>query len=109
MPASGGGHDTEEARAMLRGARVVRRRTLLRAAAAGGLAHRAGRLVDRARIDEIDARLRASSAPAPAPASLPAPEIQARLKMLGDLSALRERGALSDEEFARQKQRVLEG
>jgi Short C-terminal domain len=87
----------------------MRRRRLLRAAAVGELARRAGKHVDRARIVGLDARLRASSAPAPAPASLPAPELQAKLKMLGDLSALRERGALSDEEFARQKQRVLEG
>ena len=94
---------------MLRGARVLRRRTLLRAAAVGGLAHRARTDVDRARVDGVDARLRSSSAPAPAPASLPAPAMQAKLKLLGELDALRERGALSDEEFAQQKQRVLEG
>jgi Short C-terminal domain len=94
---------------MLRGARVLRRRTLLRAAAVAGLARRAGTHAGRARIDDLDARLRSSSAPPPAPASLPAPAMQARLKMLGELNALRERGALSDEEYAQQKQRVLEG
>ena len=94
---------------MLRGARVLRRRTLLRAAAAGGLAHRARTLVGRARVDGLDARLRSSSAPAAAPASLPAPEMQAKLKLLGELNTLRERGLLSEDEFAQQKQRVLEG
>ena len=32
-----------------------------------------------------------------------------KLKMLDELAGLRERGVLSDEEFAQQKQRVLEG
>ena len=94
---------------MLRGARVLRRRTLLRAAAVGGLAHRA-----RTRVEPGPGRRARCPPPVvlgspPAPASLPAPAMQARLKLLGELDALRERGALSDEEFAQQKQRVLEG
>jgi Short C-terminal domain len=89
---------------MLRGPRVMRRRSLLRATAVGGVAYQAG-----AGTHGLDARLRASAAPAPAPASLPAPALQVKLKMLGDLGALHERGVLSDEEFAQQKQRVLEG
>ena len=103
---------------MLRGARVMRRRRLLRAAAVGGVAYRAGMHVNHGRADaagrqgrmhDLDARLRASAAAAPAPASLPAPALQVKLKMLVDLGALHERGVLSDEEFARQRQRVLEG
>jgi hypothetical protein len=96
----------------------MRRRRLLRAAAVGGVAYQVGRHVDQsrsdaagrqARIDGLDARLRAPVAPAPAPASPRAPDMQVRLKMLDDLGALRERGVLSHEEFAQQKQRVLEG
>lgn len=105
---------------MLRGARIVRRRSLLRAAAAGGVAYRAGKHLDRnreeaagrqAQIGGLESRAAAGPAPARPASTLPAPapDMQAKLKMLDDLGALRERGVLSDEEFAQQKQRVLEG
>ncbi len=92
---------------MLRGARVMRRRRLLRAAAVGGVAYRAGMQVDHGRADATGRQVSAASAPAPA--SLPAPALQVKLNMLVDLGAQHERGVLSDEEFARQRQRVLEG
>ena len=70
---------------MLRGARVMRRRRLLRAAAVGGVAYRAGEHVDHGRADAAG-----------------------RQGRMHDLDAQHERG-LSDEEFARQRRRVLEG
>ena len=71
---------------MLRGARVMRRRRLLRAAAVGGVAYRAGQHVDHGRADAAGRQGRTH-----------------------DLDAQHERGVLSDEEFARQRRRVLEG
>jgi hypothetical protein len=82
---AGRDHDTEEARTMLRGARVMRRRRLLRAAV-GGVVHRAGEHVDHGRA-----------------------EAAGRQGRMHDLDAQHERGVLSDEEFAQQRQRVLEG
>ena len=90
---------------MNRGARFVRRRRLLRAAALGGVAYRAGRHIDHTRDDE-GAR-EGPATPAPAPGA--APDVPSKLKMLDELGGLHERGVLSDEEFAQQKQRVLEG
>ena len=107
MPASGGGHDTEEARAMLRGAKVVQQH-----AAAWrrrpALAHRAGGLStgpgSTRSMPAWRCRLRSRSG------LLPAPEMQARLKMLGDLSgAPRARGAQRLCAPPGQKQRVVEG
>jgi hypothetical protein len=83
---AGRDHDTEEARTMLRGARVVRRRRLLCAAAVGGVAHRAGKHVDRGPADA-----------------------GGRPGRMHDLEAPHERGVLNDEEFARQRQHALEG
>jgi hypothetical protein len=104
---------------MIRGARFVRRRRLLRAAAVGGVAYQAGKHIDQerddeagrqARLDEMDAPVAARQAPeTPPPAPSPSPDMPAKLKMLDELGGLHERGVLSDEEFAQQKQRVLEG
>ena len=85
---------------MIKGARFVRRRRLLRAAAVGGMAYQAGKHIDPKRHD-------APETPAPAPG--PVRDMPSKLKMLDELGGLHERGVLTDEEFAQQKQRVLEG
>jgi hypothetical protein len=86
---------------MNRGARFVRRRRLLRAAAVGGVAYRAGRHIDQKRDDQAGPQAPETTAPAP--------DMPSKLKMLDELGGLHERGVLSEEEFAQQKQRVLEG
>lgn len=78
--------------------RVVRRRPLLRAAAVGGGAYLAGRAManrsnQRAQEEE--------QAPEPAPAQADVYD------QLSQLSALHERGALTDEEFSAAKARLL--
>ena len=85
---------------MIRGARFVRRRRLLRAAAVGGMAYQAGKHIDPKRHD-------APETPAPAPG--PVRDMPSKLKMLDELEGCTSAGCSPTQEFAQQKQRVLEG
>ena len=95
----------------------VRRRPLLRAAMVGGVAYHAGKRVQEgryedderdARIAELEAQQAAAAAPPPAPAPAPAAEPD-MVEQLERLAKLKEQGILTDEEFAAQKQKLLEG
>jgi putative oligomerization/nucleic acid binding protein len=97
----------------------VRRRPLLRAAAIGGGAYMAGKARQRnqadreaaeadqdARISNIEQQQSGSQQQAPPPAAAPAPGggVSDQLKQL---AALHEQGALTDEEFAAAKSKLL--
>jgi hypothetical protein len=56
-----------------------------------------------------DAYAQPQYAPPPEPAPAAAAPAQSRVDELKELAALREQGALSEEEFAREKARVLGG
>ncbi|HYK69995.1 MAG TPA: SHOCT domain-containing protein [Streptosporangiaceae bacterium] len=87
------------------GPRVVRRRPLLRAAVVGGTAYAAGRRSADARNAEAYQQS-AQQAPAPA-AQQGAPSESSMLDQLGRLNALHQQGALTDEEFAAAKAKLL--
>ena len=87
-----------------------RRRPLMRAAIVGGVAYHAGKKVQEGREEdaETDARLaqlEAQQGAAPAAGGITDDTIE----QLGKLGQLHEQGVLTDEEFAAQKQKVLEG
>jgi hypothetical protein len=105
----------------------VRRRPLLRAAAVGGGAYIAGRSMGRAaqqqqyaeaeqneRIASLEQQAPQYQQPAPPPTAAPAPPAAAAapapsmIDQLGELTTLHERGALTDEEFAAAKAKLLE-
>ena len=89
----------------------VRRRPLLRAAAVGGVAYMGARAgTNRAMAN---AQGGAGETPAPAPAA-PPPDPAAsanaasdRIAMLQQLAQLHDSGALTDEEFAAEKAKIL--
>jgi len=101
----------------------IRRRPLLRAAAVGGGAYVAGRSMGRAaqqrqyaeaEQDDRIANLEQQQQQAPAyPPQQPAPQppppaaAPSMLDQLNQLSALHEQGALTDEEFAAAKSKLL--
>jgi hypothetical protein len=87
-----------------------RRRPLMRAAMVGGVAYHAGKKVQQGREDdaETDARLaqlEAQQGAAPAAGGIGDDTIE----QLGKLGQLHEQGVLTDDEFAAQKQKLLEG
>jgi hypothetical protein len=87
-----------------------RRRPLMRAAMVGGVAYHAGKKVQEGREDdaETDARLaqlEAQQGAAPAAGGMNDDTIE----QLGKLGQLHEQGVLTDDEFAAQKQKLLEG
>jgi membrane protease subunit (stomatin/prohibitin family) len=89
-----------------------RRRPLMRAAMVGGVAYHAGKKVQQGREEdaETEARLeqleaQQGGAPAPAAGGISDDTIE----QLGKLGQLHEQGVLTDEEFAAQKQKLLEG
>ena len=87
-----------------------RRRPLMRAAMVGGVAYHAGKKVQQGREDdaETDARLaqlEAQQGAAPAGGGMTDDTIE----QLGKLGQLHEQGVLTDDEFAAQKQKLLEG
>ncbi len=93
----------------------ARRRPLLRAAMVGGVAYHAGRKVQEgreadyerdARIAELEEQQTMASAPAPAPPPVPQVDVVEQLQRLADL---KEKGILTAEEFAAQKQKLLGG
>jgi hypothetical protein len=87
-----------------------RRRPLMRAAMVGGVAYHAGKRAQQGREDdaETDARLaqlEAQQGAAPAAGGISDDTIE----QLGKLGQLHEQGVLTDDEFAAQKQKLLEG
>ncbi len=89
---------------MFAGPRVVRRRPLLRAAAVGGTAYAVGRRSAQARSAEAQSA-EASQQSAPPPQAV-SPE-SSMMDQLGQLNTLHQQGALTDEEFAAAKARLL--
>jgi hypothetical protein len=100
----------------------VRRRPLLRAAAVGGGAYIAGRSMGRAaqqrQYAEVEQNERIANleqgapqyqpqAPPP-PSAEPAASAPPMIDQLSELATLHERGALTDEEFAAAKAKLLE-
>ncbi len=106
----------------------IRRRPLLRAAAVGGGAYMAGRSMGRAaqqrqyaeaeqdeRIANLEQQAPQYQQQAPPPPPAPPPTAQAApaapapsmIDQLGELTTLHERGALTDEEFAAAKAKLL--
>ena len=86
-----------------------RRRPLMRAAMVGGVAYHAGKKVQEGREEdaETDARLaqlEAQQGAAPAAGGISDDMIE----QLGKLGQLHEQGVLTDDEFAAQKQKLLE-
>ena len=99
---------------MFAGPRVVRRRPLLRAAVVGGTAYAAGRRSAESQSAETyqDERLSALEKEQPTRQPPAAPQQDAAsessmLDQLGQLAALHQQGALTDEEFATAKARLL--
>jgi hypothetical protein len=91
----------------------VRRRPLLRAAAVGGVAYmgaKAGTNRAMANAQGQEAPAAPEPAPAPAPAAAPAGGDQSdRIAQLTQLAQLHDSGALTDEEFAAEKAKILNG
>ncbi len=99
----------------------VRRRPLLRAAAVGGGAYMAGRSMGRAaqqrqyeeseqneRIANLEQQAPQYQQPAPPPpTAAPAAPAPSMIDQLSELTTLHERGALTDEEFAAAKTKLL--
>jgi hypothetical protein len=90
------------------GRRVVRRRPLLRTAAIGGAGYMAGRASGRrseqAYGAEDDQNQAAGQQPAPAQSAAPG---TSAADQLSQLSTLHQQGALSDDEFAAAKAKIL--
>ena len=94
-----------------------RRRPLLRAAAVGGGAYMAGKARQRNATAKQDAEAeqddrisnleQSQPAPAPAPAPAAAPAGGGMSDQLKQLSVLHEQGALTDDEFAAAKSKLL--
>jgi len=89
----------------------VRRRPLLRAAAVGGMAYMGARAGTNRAMQQAAAQQPAGQGePGPtevAPAAAPASGAGDRIAQLQQLAQLHESGVLTDEEFAREKARVL--
>lgn len=90
-----------------------RRRPLLRAAAVGGGAYIAGKRSARRSAEreqqeyDQDGRINELEQNAPAPAPAPAAATSSMLDQLNQLSALHEKGALTDPEFTAAKAKLL--
>ena len=85
---------------------VVRRRPLLRTAAIGGAGYMAGRAAARSYDDQT---AQAPPPPAPPAASPDASRGASAADQLSQLSTLHQQGALTDEEFAAAKAKILGG
>ena len=90
---------------------MMRRRPLLRMAAVGGVAYMGAKAGSNKANAQAAAPAPAPAAP-PAPAAVPAPQVQAdnaseRIAQLQQLATLHNSGALTDEEFAAEKAKIL--
>jgi hypothetical protein len=91
---------------------MMRRRPLLRMAAVGGVAYMGAKAGSNKANANAQAATGAPADPAAAPAPAPAPAAQAegasnRIAQLQQLASLHTSGALTDEEFAAEKAKVL--
>jgi hypothetical protein len=94
---------------------MARRRPLLRAAVVGGGAYMAGKSVSRRQAEEddreYDQEARISQLEAqqqvPPPRESPAPQSSPMMDQLSQLARMHDAGALTDEEFAAAKARLL--
>ena len=94
---------------------IRRRRPLLRAAAVGGTAYAAGRRAEERKQAEYDQNQRLSdleqqqqyAPPAPSQPTPAAPATPTMLDQLNQLATLHQQGALTDEEFAAAKAKLL--
>ncbi|MGP8060792.1 MAG: SHOCT domain-containing protein [Acidimicrobiales bacterium] len=90
---------------------MLRRRPLLRAAAVGGVAYMGAKAGTNKAMAANQAPAQEAPQPAPAPApAAPAPGVAAapdRIAQLQQLAQLHDSGALTDEEFAQEKARIL--
>lgn len=84
----------------------VRRRPLLRAAAVGGVAYMGAKAGSNRAAQQQAAPAGTQSAPAPAPQEQ-ASNASDRIAQLQQLASLHTSGALTDEEFAAEKAKVL--
>ena len=89
----------------------MRRRPLLRAAAVGGVAYMGAKAGSNKAMAQQSAGAQApppaAPAPAPAPAAASADNASDRISQLKQLADLHSSGALTDEEFASEKAKVL--
>ena len=85
------------------GRRVVRRRRVVRAAAVGGIAYAGGKAAQRRQDDRAAEEQYPVEQEAPQPAGITADTVA----QLEELAELKEKGILTDEEFAEQKARIL--
>jgi Short C-terminal domain len=101
---------------MFAGPRVVRRRPLLRAAGVGGTAYAAGRRSAAAqsaesyqdqRLGNLEEQQAAQQAQAPATPPQGGGSESSMMDQLGQLATLHQQGALTDEEFAAAKAKLL--
>ncbi len=92
-----------------------RRRPIARAAIVGGTAYYAGKKVQEGReqdadteqrLDDLEGQQAAPQAPPPPPAGGMTDE---KIEQLKKLSELKDQGVLTEEEFAEQKAKLLEG
>jgi hypothetical protein len=87
--------------------RVVRRRPLLRAAAVGGTGYAAGRAAGRRAADAESAQGYQDQQPAPQMPSQGGGTESSMMDQLSQLTTLHQQGALTDEEFAAAKAKLL--
>jgi Short C-terminal domain len=88
----------------------MRRRPLLRAAAVGGVAYMGAKAGTNKAMQQGGAAQQGGATPQPEPAPAPAPVSDAagdRIAQLTQLASLHDSGALTDEEFAAEKAKIL--
>jgi hypothetical protein len=89
---------------------LMRRRPLLRAAAVGGVAYMGAKAgTNKAMQQGAGGQAAPAAAPAAPPPAAPAPVSDAtdRIAQLQQLASLHDSGALTDEEFASEKAKIL--
>jgi Short C-terminal domain len=90
---------------------MMRRSPLLRMAAVGGVAYMGAKAGSNKAAAQQQAAAPPAEAPAPAPAPAPAKDPTAdagdRIAQLQQLAALHTQGVLNDDEFAKEKARIL--
>lgn len=92
---------------MFAGPRVVRRRPLLRAAVVGGTSYAAGRAAGRRAADTESAPAYQDQQPAQQMPQQGSGSEAAMMDQLSQLATLHQQGALTDEEFAAAKAKLL--
>ncbi len=87
---------------------MMRRRPLLRTAAIGGVAYAGAKAGTNKAMQQAEPQAQpAQPTQAPTPAAAPVQGASDRISQLQQLASLHDSGALTDEEFAREKTRIL--